>query len=131
MWEVAHKALPTSIYKQIRYYGTALEYYTGLKAEIDCLYNRWSLKILGCCSILELGFAQASPYRAYSLLSTKFSAPELTSSVPLCNPTSPALISSVNREAQHSRSQVHKVFTVTSALFIVRVLQNPLFKSAP
>ena len=35
MREVAHKASPTSICKQISYYGIALEYYTELKAELD------------------------------------------------------------------------------------------------
>lgn len=127
---ITHKALPTSIYKQISYYGIALEYYTGFKAELDCHYNRWNLKILFFfCSILELGFAQASPYRTSIQLSTEFSAPELTSRVPSCNPTSPALISSTNREAQYSRSQVLRLLTITSALFIVRMLQNPLFVS--
>lgn len=94
MWEVAHKALLTSIYKQISYYGIASEYYTGFKAELDCHYDRWSLKILGFFSILSFFFAQASPYTASSLISTEFSASELASSVLLFNPTSPVLISS-------------------------------------
>lgn len=40
MQEVEHKALPTSIYKQISYYGKAFEYYTGFKAELNFHYNR-------------------------------------------------------------------------------------------
>lgn len=72
--KVIHKALATSIYKQISYYGIALEHYTGFKAELDCHCNRWSLKILFLCSILELGFAQASPPRASP-------GPQLTNSV--------------------------------------------------
>lgn len=120
MWDVTHKALPTSIYKQISYYGIALEYNTEFKAQLDCHYNRWSLKILVFFLHSWAGFAQVSPYRASSLLSTEFSAPQLASSVPLCNPTSPALISSTNREAPYSRCQVHKLFTITLALFIVR-----------
>lgn len=44
MWEAAHKALPIPIYTQISYYGIALEYNTGFKAELDCHYNRWNSK---------------------------------------------------------------------------------------
>lgn len=87
MWEVAHKALLTSIYKQISYYGIASEYYTGFKAELDCHYNRWSLTILGFFSILSFFFAQASPYTASSLISPEFSVSELASSVLLFNLT--------------------------------------------
>lgn len=77
MWEVTHKALLTSIYKQINYYRIASECYTGFNAELDSHYNRWSLKILGFFSILSFFFALVSPYIASSLTSTEFSASEL------------------------------------------------------
>lgn len=72
MWEVTHKALLTSIYKQISYYSIASEYYPGFKAELDCHYNRWSLKILGFFSILSFVLLRHPPYTASSLTSTEF-----------------------------------------------------------
>lgn len=71
MWEATHKALLTSIYKQISYYSIASEYYPGFKAELDCHYNRWSLKIRGFFSILSFVLLR------HPLTSTEFSASEL------------------------------------------------------
>lgn len=77
MWEVIHKALLISIYKQINYYSIASEYYTGFKAELGCHYNRWNLKILGVFSVLSFvllrhPLTQPLPWLPQSFLLLRF-----------------------------------------------------------